>query len=139
MNNLLTAIATKISGSALSTDVGGRIYLDNYPPDEMPPTFPYVIYFIVAGTPEKTFTEHYTNTVMQFSLFSTSAGASEISNMYADLKSLFDECSFAITGSTLVWMREQNLTPMTDDITTVNGTGIAKHWAVDFEIRTSKN
>ena len=136
MNNLLTALATKISGSALSTDTGGRIYLDQYPADETPPTYPYIVYFIVSGTPEKTFTEDFENILLQFSLFSSSPGAAEITTMFNDLKSLFDECAMTITSSTLVWMKRQNLTTMTDDITTVSGTQMVKHWAVDYEIMT---
>ena len=46
MNNMLTAIATKISGSALQSYVGGRIYLDQA---EQGAQFPYVVYFIVAS------------------------------------------------------------------------------------------
>jgi hypothetical protein len=136
MNNLLTAIYGKTSGSALSADVGGRIFLDRAPDNT---EFPYVVFFIVSGVPDRTFSEHYTNTLIQFSLFSASEGAAEITDMYADLKALFDECALTITSSTLVWMREQNLTTMIEDITTVNGAQQVKHWAVDFEILTSLN
>lgn len=134
MNYLLAAITTKLSGSALSTDVGGRIYLDEAPANV---AFPYVVFFIVSGRPDKTFSEHYTETLIQFSLFSSSQGAAEITDMYADLKALFDECSLTITGSTLVWMREQGLTTMIDELTTPSGTASVKHWAVEFEVLTS--
>ncbi len=136
MNNLLTAIYGKFSGSALSTDVGGRIYLDQAPDGA---EFPYVVFFIVVGTQEKTFTEHYTNTLIQFSLFSASSSAAEIATMYADLKALFDECALTISGSKLVWMKESNLTTMVEDITVADATQTVKHWAVDFEVRTSLN
>jgi len=134
MNNLLTSLASKITGAALNTDVGGRIYLDRAPDNC---EFPYVVYSIVSAVPEKTFTEHYTNTLIQFSLFSSSSGATGIATMYNDLKSLFDECSLTITGNSLVWMREQNLTTMIDEVTTVDGLQKVKHWAVDFEVLTS--
>jgi hypothetical protein len=134
MNNLLTAIASKITGSALNTDVGGRIYLDRAPDNC---EFPYVVYSIVSAVPEKTFTEHYTNTLIQFSLFSASSGATEIATMYKDLKALFDECSMTITSNTLVWMREQNLTTMSEEITTLDGLQKLDHWAADFEVLTS--
>jgi hypothetical protein len=139
MDALLTAIMTKVSGSALSTDVSGRIYLDQYPSSESPATFPYCVFFIVSGVPHRTFTERYTNTLIQFSLFSSSQSAVEITNMYNDLKTLLDECSLTITGNTLVWMREQNLTTMTEDITTADGTQSVKHWACDYEVLTSLN
>ena len=57
--------------------------------------------------------------------------------MYKDLKALFDECSMTITSNTLVWMREQNLTTMSEEITTVDGLQKVEHWAVDFEVLTS--
>ena len=136
MNYLLTALMSKFSGSSFSTDVGGRIYLDEAPAGAQ---FPYCVFFIVSGVPDKTFTEHYTDTAIQFSLFSTSKSAAEITGMYADLKALLDECSLSITGSSLVWCREQNLMTMVDEITTLEGTSTVKHWAVDFEILTSLN
>lgn len=136
LNNLLTAIMTKFSGSSLASYVGNRIYLDAAPDGAQ---FPYVVFFIVSGNQEKTFTEHYTNTLIQFSLFSASSSATEITTMYGYLKSLFDECSLTITGSKLVWMREENLTTMVDEVTVNDASERAKHWAVDFEIYTSLN
>lgn len=136
MQNLITAIYSKFSGSAFSTDCGGRIFLDQAPEGT---EWPYCVFFIVSGTPDKTFTEHYTNTLIQFSLFSASSGAAEITTMYADLVSLLDECSLSITGSTLVWMRESNLTTMVEDITVADATTQVRHWACDYEIMTSLN
>jgi len=65
MNNLLSAIMTKLSGSALYNDVGGRIFLDEAPEGT---EFPYVVFFIVSDVPEKTFTEDFENIIIQFSL-----------------------------------------------------------------------
>ena len=139
MKNLLTALATKISGSELSTSVDGKIYLDEYPADDNPPNFPYIIYFIVSGVPDKTFTEVYTSTTIQFSLFSASSSANEITTMYNNLKSLLDETELEIAGSTLVWIREEALSTRTDDITTKDGTHFVRTWHIDFEILTSLN
>jgi hypothetical protein len=136
MNNLLTAIMTRTTGSDLSTDVGGRIYLDRAPDGS---EYPYVVFFIIAGTPDKTFTEHYTDTLIQFSLFSSSSGALEITTMYKDLKALFDEWTALITDNRLVRMNESNLMTMFDDIVTPTGIVGIRHWAVDFEIKTSLN
>jgi Protein of unknown function (DUF3168) len=136
VKDLLTSIATKIVGSALSTDVGGRIYLDQAPEDA---NFPYVVCSVVSDVPERTFTELFEDIMLQFSLFSSSSGSGEIATIYADLNALFDECSFTITGNTLVWMRRASLTTMTDDMTTPAGTVTLKHWAVDYSIKTSLN
>jgi len=136
LNNLLTAIYGKLAGSTLSTAIGGRMYLDQAPDK---PTFPYVVFFIVSSVPEKTFTEDMSETLIQFSIYSASSSATEISAIYAALKTLYDECSLTITGSSLVWMKETNLVTMTEDMTTATGTTTLKHWAIDFEVKTSLN
>ena len=134
MKDLLTAIYGKISGSALSSDVGGRVYLDQAPDNT---EFPYIIFFIVSGVKNKTFSEIYTDALIQFSIFSASSGAAEITTAYNDLVALFDECALTIEGSTLVWMKEENLTTMVDDIIVADATVRVKHWAVDFAVLTS--
>ncbi len=136
MNNLLTAIASKIFGSNLASDVGNRIYLDEYPPSEEPAIYPYVIYFIVSGDPDDVFGKKGKDILIQFSIFSTSEGAAEITTIYNDLHSLFDDCSITITSNILVWMHETNLTTMIDEATTIQGLQSVKHWAVDYEIIT---
>jgi hypothetical protein len=135
MNNLLTAIMTKITTgpSAFSTDVGGRIYLDQAPQGT---EFPYCVFFIVSDVPEKTFGKGGKTGLIQFSLFSSSSGATEITTMYNDLDTLMDECSMSITSSSLVYFKRSNLTTMVDEITTPEGTTAVKHWAVDFEYFT---
>ncbi len=138
MNNLLTAIMTKISGSALSTDVGSRIYLDQAPDGC---EYPYCVFFIVSSIPDDVFAKKGNNILIQFSLFSASSSALEITTMYADLKALLDDKSLTIppTGTvtdTLIWCHETNLTTMVEDITVADATQQMKHWAVDFEIVT---
>jgi hypothetical protein len=136
LNNLLQAITTKTVGSILSSDVGGRIFLDQAPEGT---EFPYIVFFVVSAVQYRTFTEKFTDALVQFSIFSDSPGAAEITTIYNDLKDLFDECSLSISGSTLVWMREENLTTVMDEITTPGGTVGVKHYAVDYEIKTSLN
>ena len=131
MNNLLAAIMTKISGSALSTDVGGRIFFDEAPEGT---EYPYIVFRIIAGTPQDTFKDAIEETVIQFSLFSISAGASEITTMYADLKTLFDWQALTITSDTCVWVMRLGLVTMFDDVTTPAGTVGLRHWAVDYSI-----
>jgi len=131
MNNLLQAIMTKCTGSALSTSVGGSIYLDEAPEGT---AYPYIVFRIVAAPPRDTFTEAIEDTLIEFSLFSESPGAAEITGVYASLKALFDYCALTITGSTHIEMRRQNLTTMVDDITTPAGTSSLKHWAVEYSI-----
>ncbi len=135
MNNLLTALITKISGSSLFNDVGGRIYLDRAP-DSC--ELPYIVFFIVSDTPDDTFTESLEDILIQFSLFSSSSSATEITTMYTDLKALFDDCSFSITSNTLLWFKRNNLTTMVDEITVVDAMQQVKAWHVDYSIMLTK-
>ena len=134
MINLLSSIYSKTSGSALSSDVGGRIYPDQYPQDLGPPVFPYVVFFIVSGVPEDCFAKDGETVIVQFSLFSASSGNVEIGTMYSDLKALFDDCSLTITSNNLVWCRRTNIVTMVDEITVQDASQMVRHWAVDYEI-----
>jgi hypothetical protein len=134
---LIDAIATKLLNSTVSEDVGGRCYYDTADSPDMP----YLVYSIVSGVPDKTFSELYHDVLIQFDLFSAlSAGKTQITTMYADLISLMDECALTITGYTLVWCREANLVTMVEDLSALqDGSSIALHWAIDFEVKISKN
>ncbi|MEN6421435.1 MAG: hypothetical protein ABFD76_05750, partial [Smithella sp.] len=70
--------------------------------------------------------------------FSSSGGATEIATMYNDLKTLFDDAVLTITGWTNVMTSRQNLTTMTDEVTTPDGLETIKHWAVDYSFITEK-
>jgi hypothetical protein len=135
MNNLLTAIMTKTTGSALSSAVGGRIFLDDAPQGA---EFSYVVFFIVSDVPQDTFTEYLDDVLIQFSIFSASEGATEITTIYNDLIALFDNCALTITSDIHISMMRQNLTTMVEDITTVSGATKVKHWAVDYSVMLTK-
>ena len=113
MNNILTAVYGKTTGSTLSSYVGGRIFLDAAPDGAQ---FPYVVFFIVSTYQDKNFSDHFTNSLIQFSLFSASTGAAEITNMYNYLISLYDDTPFSITANTWIEMREDNLSTMVEDL-----------------------
>ena len=133
MTNIIKAIFSKTTGSTLSSLVGGRIYLDRAPQEA---AFPYVVYFIVSGIPDDAFKQKGRDLLIQFSIFSTSQSAVEITAIYKALHSLYDDCSLSITGHTAIGMKETNFTTMTDDITTPSGEAEGKHWAVEFELLT---
>jgi len=105
--------------------------------------FPDVVFLIVSGIPDDVFAKKGRSILIQFSLFSASAGATEITDMYNDLHDLLDDKSLTIppTGTvtdTLIWMHETNLVTMTEDITVADATQTVKHWAVDFEVVTQE-
>lgn len=137
MQALIDAIVNKLAGSTISDDVGGRCYYDTADSQDTP----YLVYSIVSAVPDKTFSEHDYDVLIQVDLFSAlSAGKTQITTMYADLISLLDECSLTITGYALVWCREANLVTMVEDLSALqDGTNILNHWAIDFEVRVSQN
>lgn len=131
MNNLLAAIMTKCAGSALSTEVGGRIFLDEAPEGSV---FPYVVFRIIASSQQDTFKNWIEDTLIQFSIYSISESAAEITAIYADLMALFDWSALTVTGGTCIWCVRQGLVTMFDDVTTAAGTVGARHWAVEYSI-----
>lgn len=135
MNALLTGLMTKLTGSALATQVGSRIYLDEAPEGV---AFPYVVFFIVVSTPLDNFKTKLDDVLIQFSLFSTSLGATEISTMFNNLIAIMDDGVLTIAGYSHIWMIRENLTTMVDEITTPAGTATCKHWAVDYSLMMEK-
>jgi len=114
--------------------IGGRLYEDRAPQGT---SYPYAVYLIVSALKEKTFSEEYTNFLIDISIFSSASSSSEIKLAYHYARELYDECEFSITGSTLVWMKESNLTTLREDHTTSSGTINVRHYAIEFEIKTS--
>jgi len=139
MKNLLTAIyshaTTDAVGSGFMASIGNRFFQDEAPEGS---EFPYCVYIIVVDTPEDVFAKDGEDILIQFSLFSTSSSVAEISDMYKDLKALFDNCSLTIAHNTLVWMRRDNLTTLMDEHITPEGTIGVKAWHVDYQILTQE-
>ena len=101
--------------------------------------FPHIVFFVVSNVPDKTFTENFEDSIIQFSIFSTSQSALEITTIYNDLNALFDECTLPIETDTLLRMHWVNLVTNIEEITTPQGTVGVKHWAVDYSILIQKN
>ena len=136
MKNLTKAIYAQLTGSDISSDVGGRIYKGRAPAGAEDP---FVVFFVVTDMPDHTFSEDYENVIVQFSLFSITSGTTQIEDMFTHLKTLYDEKTFSITGSTLVWMRRANTVFSIEDHTTPSGTQQVFVYHVDFEVLTSLN
>ena len=114
--------------------VNGQLYEDQAPEGS---PYPYSVYLIVSAPKDKTFTEEFTDISLQLSIFSSASSSSEIKLAYHYAHVLYDECALTITGSTLVWMKETNLTPIIEDHTTPTGTQKVRHYAIDFDVLTS--
>ncbi len=135
--NLCTAIYTKFSTSNdFNTSVNGQLF-ENEAPEGT--EYPYAVYSIVSAPKEKTFSEEYTNTLIQLSLYSSNMDSTEIKNMYYQAKALFHEKELTITGSTLVWMKKETLITDIQEETTPGGTRKVRVYHVDFEVKTSLN
>ncbi len=139
IKNLFIALKARLTAitNDLNTDIADRLYKDVAPHGAQ---FPYVVASLVTDVPDKTFTEDYSDVYVQFSLFSNDAGSTtELENMYAHLKELYDECELSVTGAYWVWMKRQNATRIDDDTTTENGNSHVFGYAVDYWVRLSKH
>jgi hypothetical protein len=132
MQILIDAITTKLLDSNVYNDVGGRAYYDTSDSDDLP----RLVYSIVSGVPDNVFQKTGESVLIQFDLFSAlSAGKTQITTMYADLTTLFDDCTLTITGKNCVLFQRQNTVTMVEDLSALqDGSSIALHWAVDYTV-----
>jgi len=135
MKNLTTAIWGQLAGSSLYTDVAGRLFKGRAPDGT---SYPYVVYFVVTDMPDRVFDGLYEDVIIQFSLFSTASVTTEVEDMFTHLKTLYDEKSFSITGSTLIWMQRGNTSFSVEDHTTTKaGTQQVFAYHCDFNVKTN--
>lgn len=134
MKNLMTAIYNKFNATNdLNTAINGRMYYKRAPDKK---EFPYIVFDIISDVPEWTFTDNYENAMIQFDIFVIAGVVSgQIEDIYANLKSLYDDCSLSITGNTFLYMWRQNLVTTIEEYTTNIGTSIIEHWSIDYEIK----
>jgi len=132
---LTTAIYGKLSGSALAAHVGNRLFKGRAPEGA---EYPYIVYLLITDMPDYTFKNTLENVTIQFSLFSANPSTSEAEDMFTDLKTLYDDCTFSISASTLIWMIRQNAILMAEDHTVKDGTIQVWHYAVDYSIITER-
>lgn len=132
MKALFDAIFAKLSGSALSTAIGGRLHFTIAPQGG---TLPFVVYEMVSGVPEWTFTEEMESVRVQFTIISDASSAIEAENIYGNLTALYDDCALTITGYKAIWMQRtfQHLTREGD------GAGTAWQYVVEYHIYMEKN
>jgi hypothetical protein len=136
LNNFSAAFLsrfTAVDGSGVHTDfytlLQGRLYQD-WADDE--PQYPYAVYQIVSAPKVQTFSDDYREITIQLSLYSNNPSSAEIKELYFKASVLYDEVSISITGSTLIWIRENNLVTFTEDIPTTNGITKVRHYAMEL-------
>lgn len=137
MKNLTKGIFTLFTGSTFSTSIGGRLYKNRAPQN---PTWPYAVYFVVSDVPQDTFTDKLEEVLIQFSVFSTASGTTEIEDIMTNLKALYDNCLLSVSGNTFIHMNRTGGGGLTDvPADTVSGTGAYFQYDVDYEIIMQKN
>ena len=135
MQALSTAIYGKLAGSALDTDIGGRLFKAEAPQDSQ---LPYGVFFIVSNVPEYPGGKTIEQVLLQFSLFSSASGSTEIETMLTHLRSLYDDVVLTITGYTSIYFIRGNLTTMRDEITTADGTAGVWHYVQEYNLEIVK-
>lgn len=133
MQNILTGLYGKFTGSTLSTYVGGRIYFMK----SRSATYPQVVYDIATISAEGTFSDKYKVIRFTFNLYSSSSSDTELATMYNYLHSLLDKCTMTITSNKLVSMVEVVTVPITEIMTTATGEQQVECWCVDYDMIVS--
>lgn len=135
MKALSTAIFGKLSGSTFGADIGGRLYKGQAPDGA---EFPYAVYFTVSDVPEYPGGKTIEQILLQFDLFSSASGSTEIEDMLTHLRALYDDVVLTITGYTSIYFIRGNHIPMRDQVTTTAGTVGVWHYVQEYEIQMVK-
>jgi hypothetical protein len=130
MINLTTGIYAKLAGSALNTSIGGRLYKAYAPEGAI---YPYVVFFIVTDIPEYPGGKTIEKYSIQFSLFSSASGSTEVEGILTNLRALYDDCVLTITGNTPIYFIRENFTATREEHTTVAGTIGVFHYIQEYD------
>jgi hypothetical protein len=68
---------------------------------------PYVVYHIISDVPEWNFCSDFEKVRIQFDLYSEANSSTEVEDLYAKLKSLFDWQTLTIVGWDHVYMKRE--------------------------------
>ena len=132
MNILRPGIETKLAGSAIETDVGGRWYYL----EADTAGYPRLVFSPVSDVPDNVFAKKGEGVLIQFDLFSMkSAGKAEIETMKVDTIALFDDCTLTLTGHTLHSFQRTNVIgPSTEDLSALqDGSNVIYHTIIEYE------
>lgn len=132
MKNLTTAIYGKMtSATDFYSDIGGRLYKGEAPQGA---EFPYAVYFVVSDIPEYPGNKTIEWVLVQFSLFSSASGSTEVENMLTHLRSLYDNCSLTIASNTLIYFIRGNLTCLREEVDAPSGITGIWHYSQEYSI-----
>jgi hypothetical protein len=130
MNALMAAITAKFkTTNSLNTALGGRMYPFQAPQE---PTFPYGIYFIVSGDPDRNFSDKHEYINVQFSLFSEEDSVEQVGTLYDKTIALFDDVLLTVTGYTMLKFERINYLLIRDEEMAT------WHYVVEYDVLLEK-
>ncbi len=135
MKALTTAIYGKLSGSTLSTAIGGRLYKSEAPQNAQ---YPCVVFFVVTDYPEYPGGKTVEHVLVQFSVFSMAVGSTEVEDILGYLRSLYDDCTLSASGYSQIYCIRGNSQFLRDEVPTVNGTVGIWHYVQEYNIQIVK-
>lgn len=131
MKELFTGIYNLFNaGNTFKTAVGGQMYLHEAPQDVA--TFPYAVYTMIVGLSDWTFTESTEETLMQFSIFSESRSATEVTEAFTKMMTLFDDAILTVVGYDHVYMHREASRLIRDSLSNT------WHYSADYRILLEK-
>lgn len=131
MKALLTAIYSALINGTPGSLVNGRIYLDSVPDDAV---LPYILFFITSSAPDDPFAGTIERTYLQFSIFSSSSGVTEIADVYSAITDILDDSVLTLSEGEMIVMQRVNLFTSVEEETTKTGTEQVKHWVIEYEV-----
>lgn len=138
MKFFYTALMTKFNATVAGVhndfwnNIGGRLFQGEASEGTV---FPYVILLHINNNQIDTFKNKIDDIVIQFSVFSEKASSVEVHDIMTHLKALFDDCTFTISGGTLIHMFHLNDGPLLrEEISGPSQLGIKViwHYPVDY-------
>jgi len=86
---------------AFYTSLTGKMYLTEAPQNT---AYPYAIYHLIANDYDFTFQDDLEEFIIQFSIYDDKMSASNITDYFENLKTLYDWASPVVTGYSTTWM-----------------------------------
>ncbi len=136
MKDLTTGIMTLFNtDNNFKTIIDGRLFKARVP---VGTPLPYAVFFVVSDTQDDTFKDTISEVLIQFSLFSGSSSTAEVEDMYAELKALYDDAQFTVTGNKIITMTRQYAGFLNSPFDTIEGTEEVFQYDVDYQCYLQK-
>lgn len=105
MNVLKIGIYSKFNGSTDLKNAITDLYYSEAPQETV---FPYIVYHIITGTPNNTYTEKAENIIVEFLICSKENSSSEIDTIYDYLDVLYNDCVLTVSGYNSIYVTRES-------------------------------